>query len=88
MAQYCQLCGQITNCTDNCNACLAEEAASVDNYTPFGDITVMHMIDALYRSSREILDRTGDIGEYTDDENEILDEISNFINAYRNAFNR
>lgn len=25
MAQFCQICGQITNCTDNCNSCLAEQ---------------------------------------------------------------
>jgi len=25
MAKYCQICGTITNCTDNCNKCLAEQ---------------------------------------------------------------
>lgn len=25
MAQYCVMCGQVTNCTENCKQCLAEE---------------------------------------------------------------
>jgi hypothetical protein len=25
MSQYCQICGKITNCTDNCIICLEEE---------------------------------------------------------------
>ena len=25
MAQYCEICGTITNCTDDCKKCLAEE---------------------------------------------------------------
>ena len=25
MAQYCELCGQVTNCTEDCQECLAEE---------------------------------------------------------------
>lgn len=25
MAQYCELCGQVTNCTDDCRECLKEE---------------------------------------------------------------
>jgi hypothetical protein len=25
MAQYCELCGKITNCTDDCKKCLEEE---------------------------------------------------------------
>lgn len=26
MAKYCPMCNQVTNCTENCNDCLAEEA--------------------------------------------------------------
>ena len=25
MAQYCEICGKMTNCTDNCVECLKEE---------------------------------------------------------------
>ena len=25
MAQYCEIAGVVTNCTDNCKSCLAEE---------------------------------------------------------------
>ena len=25
MAQYCEICGQITNCNEDCKKCLAEE---------------------------------------------------------------
>jgi hypothetical protein len=25
MAQYCEICGQVTNCTEDCRECLAEE---------------------------------------------------------------
>ena len=25
MAQYCEICKQVTNCTDDCRECLAEE---------------------------------------------------------------
>lgn len=25
MSQYCEIAGQITNCTDNCKSCLEEE---------------------------------------------------------------
>lgn len=25
MAQYCELCGQVTNCTDDCKECLTKE---------------------------------------------------------------
>ena len=28
MAKYCPMCDRITNCTDNCNACMAEETKS------------------------------------------------------------
>ena len=26
MSKFCPLCGEVTNCTDNCNACMEEEA--------------------------------------------------------------
>ena len=26
MAQYCEICGQVTKCTDDCKKCLEEEA--------------------------------------------------------------
>ena len=25
MAQYCEICGQVTNCTEDCKECLVEE---------------------------------------------------------------
>lgn len=25
MAQYCEICGKVTNCTDDCKKCLEEE---------------------------------------------------------------
>lgn len=25
MAQYCEICGKVTNCTDDCRECLEEE---------------------------------------------------------------
>ena len=25
MAQYCEICGQVTNCTEDCRECLKEE---------------------------------------------------------------
>ena len=25
MSKYCPMCGQVTNCTENCNSCMAEE---------------------------------------------------------------
>ena len=28
MAKYCPMCGKVTNCTENCKDCLAEETNS------------------------------------------------------------
>ena len=36
MAQFCQICGQITNCTDNCQSCLNEMAKGEE--TPQNDL--------------------------------------------------
>ena len=30
MAQYCELAGKVTNCTDNCKVCLEEETKTRD----------------------------------------------------------
>lgn len=29
MAQYCEICGQVTNCTDDCKECLKEEETNM-----------------------------------------------------------
>lgn len=40
MAQYCELAGKVTNCTDNCKICLEEERRDnkVENNFKVGDI--------------------------------------------------
>lgn len=52
----------------------------------FGDKEIKNKVDILYNLAREILDMSGDIGEYADEENEMLDEIANVINIYENVF--
>ena len=52
----------------------------------FGDREIKHKVDMLYNLAREILDMSGDYGEYTDEENEVLDEIANVITIYENTF--
>ena len=52
----------------------------------FGNREIKHKIDILYNLAGEILDMSEDIGDYTDEENEMLDEIANVINTYRNVF--
>lgn len=32
MAQYCKLCGQVTNCTEDCVECLKEEEQTKELY--------------------------------------------------------
>ena len=53
----------------------------------FGDLEIKEKVDLIYKLSTEVMELSGDIGEYTDDENEVLDEIANFINVYKNTFN-
>ena len=55
--------------------------------TPFGDAKIKNKIDELFTTSLEIMRLINDCDEYEDTENEILNEIANFINAYQNAFN-
>lgn len=31
MAQFCKMCGQVTNCTENCKHCLEEDEEYNDN---------------------------------------------------------
>lgn len=31
MAQYCEIAGKVTNCTDNCKSCLEEETKEQEN---------------------------------------------------------
>lgn len=53
----------------------------------FGSREIKTKVDTLYNLAREILDMSGDIADYTDEENEILDEIANVIIIYENTFN-
>lgn len=32
MAQFCEICKQVTNCTDDCRKCLKEEETNKDFY--------------------------------------------------------
>lgn len=52
----------------------------------FGNRKIKTKVDILYNLAREILDMSEDIDEYTDEENEMLDEIANVINVYKNIF--
>ena len=79
MSKTCPLDGRKTNCTDNCIACLDKEVA-------FGNAELKSRVDAMCKLANEIMGMSKDISEYTDDENNVLDEIANFINAYHNAF--
>lgn len=54
--------------------------------TAFGDQMLAKKIDEIFKLSMEAMLIVKDVGEYTDDENEVLDELVNFINAYKNAF--
>lgn len=54
---------------------------------PFGNYEIKAKIDIMLKLSKEIMELVGDYGEYADDENEVLDEVANFINAYNNTFN-
>lgn len=58
-----------------------------ENEQWFGNKEIKTKIDILYNLAREILDMSEDVGEYTDEENEMLDEIANIINTYENVFN-
>ena len=80
MSKFCPLCNQVTNCTDNCNSCIQKESA-------FGSVAIKEKVDAMFKLGSEIMDLSGDIEEYFDDENEVLNEIANFINIYKNVFN-
>jgi len=52
----------------------------------FGDREMKKKIDIIYNLARKVLDMSGDIGEYSDDENEVLDELANVIDIYENTF--
>lgn len=56
MAQYCELAGKVTNCTDDCKRCLEEERRGnkVENNFKVGDI-VRYLKDTLnYDESEKI----------------------------------
>ena len=56
------------------------------NELPFGNIFIKEKIDNIYLLSKKVMEGIGDCSEYTDEENEMLDEIANVINVYQNVF--
>ena len=59
---------------------------SDQNELPFGNIFIKEKIDNIYLLSKKVMEGIGDCSEYTDEENEMLDEIANVINVYQNVF--
>lgn len=64
-----------------------------DHYVPFtdnaneqwfGDKEMKKKVDIIYSLAREILDMNEDMGEYSDEENEVFDELANVVNIYEN----
>ena len=55
-------------------------------YSAFGDPKLKEKVDTMYRLSREILNESGDIGDYADDEERVLDMAASFAVAYDTAF--
>lgn len=54
---------------------------------PFGNMEIKRKVDEMVKLAKEIIDLTEDYGEYSDEENEMLDEVANIINTYKNTFN-
>lgn len=52
----------------------------------FGNKEMKKMLDIFYSVAREIMSLTEDIGEYSDEENEVIEEVANVINIYENTF--
>lgn len=78
--------GELNHCVNG--KCTKRELPSLpDEKTPFSDTKIKNKVDELFTTSLEIMRLINDCDEYKDTENEILNEIANFINAYQNAFN-
>ena len=54
---------------------------------PFGNMQIKHKLDKMCNIAKEIMELIEDYGEYSDEENEMLDEVANVINTYKNTFN-
>lgn len=66
----------------------AEASSKKSGYicSAFGDPKLKEKVDAMHKLSREILNDSGDIGDYTDDEERVLDMVADFAVAYDTAF--
>lgn len=52
----------------------------------FGDDEVKSKIDTFYNLAEEILCSIGDICDYSDEENKMIEEIANVVNIYEEVF--
>lgn len=55
-----------------------------ENEQWFGSREMKKKIDTIYNLAREVLDMSEDIGEYSFEESEILDELANIVSVYNN----
>lgn len=54
---------------------------------PFGNMEIKHKVDKMVKLAKEIMELVEDCGEYSEEENEMLDEVANVISTYKNTFN-
>lgn len=59
-----------------------EDASEINR--KFGSRYIARRLEVMYTLATDIMSAIKDIGEYTDAENDLLDEVANFVNEYQN----